>query len=219
VLDIGAHVGLFALKVLSQTADTRLIAVEPASRTCALLRANVAESGLGARVRIVRAAAGSSLLPERVRLRCYPNLTSNATCAPAERERAQGHALAPWRLAGAEDELCPTTTISRLLADERLGLAAERAQEPRLAARVRLLKVDVEGLELDVLRGVAPSDWPQIEQVVVEAHAVGDRVEQIVALLRDVGRFECLHAEPEPELAELGLDNWLVYARRDVARR
>ncbi len=34
-----------------------------------------------------------------------------------------------------------------------------------------LLKVDVEGAELDVLRGVDPQDWARIRQVVVEVRS------------------------------------------------
>jgi 31-O-methyltransferase len=36
--------------------------------------------------------------------------------------------------------------------------------------RVDLLKIDVEGAELDVLRGIEESDWPRIKQLVAEVH-------------------------------------------------
>ncbi len=50
--------------------------------------------------------------------------------------------------------------------------------------RVGMLKIDVEGSELDVLHSVAPSCWPQVRQVVVEVMDVADRVARVAALLR-----------------------------------
>ena len=36
--------------------------------------------------------------------------------------------------------------------------------------RVDLLKIDVEGPELEVLRGLGPETWPRVMQVVLETH-------------------------------------------------
>ncbi len=49
---------------------------------------------------------------------------------------------------------------------------------------VGLLKIDVEGSELDVLHSVAPSCWPQVRQVVVEVMDDADRVARVTGLLR-----------------------------------
>ena len=54
-------------------------------------------------------------------------------------------------------------------------------------ARIALLKVDVEGAELDVLRGIDPADWPAIDQVVAEVHDVDGRVTQVRELLEAQG--------------------------------
>ena len=54
-------------------------------------------------------------------------------------------------------------------------------------ARIDLLKIDVEGAELDVLRGIAVEHWARIRQVVVEVHDVDGRVNTITALLRSYG--------------------------------
>lgn len=55
-------------------------------------------------------------------------------------------------LLAAAEERCALCTLSQVLAQQRLQ-------------RVDLLKIDVEGAELDVLRGVQPADWPRIQQV------------------------------------------------------
>ncbi|CAM9987276.1 unnamed protein product [Ectocarpus fasciculatus] len=53
--------------------------------------------------------------------------------------------------------------------------------------KIDLLKIDVEGAELDVLLGIEQQDWPKIKQVVAEVHPVGDRVTRIRELLRRHG--------------------------------
>ena len=52
---------------------------------------------------------------------------------------------------------------------------------------VDLLKIDAEGDELNVLRGVRAADWPRIQQVVCEVHDVHDRLRHCVSLLRRHG--------------------------------
>ena len=47
---------------------------------------------------------------------------------------------------------CAMTTVSALISEHSLK-------------RVDLLKIDVEGAELDVLRGIDQKDWPTIRQV------------------------------------------------------
>ena len=67
--------------------------------------------------------------------------------------------------------VCAQGTVSQLIARHALR-------------RVDLLKVDVEGDELLVLRGVGADDWPKVQQVAVEVHDVHGRLDACVALLR-----------------------------------
>ena len=61
--------------------------------------------------------------------------------------------------------------------------------------RIDLLKIDVEGAELDVIAGLDDADWPRIRQLVAEVHDVDGRVEQMAAMLR--GRGYDVVVEPE----------------------
>ena len=76
---------------------------------------------------------------------------------------------------------------------------------------VSLLKVDVEGGELGVLRGIRDAkDWRRIQQVVAEVHDVEGRVEVVCALLRGAGGFSRVEVEqPIP-----GSSLYCVYASR-----
>lgn len=60
-------------------------------------------------------------------------------------------------LASAE-ETCALTTVSEAIRRQQLH-------------RIHLLKIDVEGAELDVLRGVEPEHWPRIQQVLCPSSA------------------------------------------------
>ena len=80
--------------------------------------------------------------------------------------------------------------------------------------RVDLMKIDVEGAELDVLEGIGASDWQRIKQIVVEVHNVDGRVERIVGMLREQGFNVTIDQEDRP-LKKL-LQIHMVYARRSA---
>jgi hypothetical protein len=95
---------------------------------------------------------------------------------------------------------CEFTTVSEAISEYRID-------------HIDLLKVDVEGAELDVLQGIADSDWPRIRQEALEAHTA-DRADRVRELLEHRG-FKVVVVEPN--------DSWrlpalfgcrMVYARR-----
>lgn len=92
---------------------------------------------------------------------------------------------------------CRVETLSRVI--HALGID-----------KIDLLKIDVEGAEWEVLRGIHSNDWPRIRQVVAEVHDEDGRVTRVENLLRDHG-FHVV-SEPEPQSAAWGI--WLVWARR-----
>lgn len=58
---------------------------------------------------------------------------------------------------------------------------------PLATGPIHLLKVDVEKAELDVLQSLSDADWARVQQVAVEVHSIGDRVEVIERLLTKHG--------------------------------
>lgn len=67
-----------------------------------------------------------------------------------------------------------------------LRTVSEVMREHKIDA-VDLMKIDVEGSEMDVLRGVEPEDWPKIKQFVVEVHNVDGRVASMKSLFESHG--------------------------------
>jgi FkbM family methyltransferase len=69
---------------------------------------------------------------------------------------------------------CPLRTVSEVIRENNVGA-------------IDLMKIDVEGSELDVIRGIATEDWPKIRQFVVEAHDIDGRVELLKSIFENHG--------------------------------
>ena len=78
--------------------------------------------------------------------------------------------------------------------------------------RVDLLKIDIERAELAALTGIAMSDWPKIQQVVLEVHDVADRLAAVKSLLVEKAGLRLTAVEQDPTLQGTTLYN--VYACR-----
>lgn len=161
VIDVGANVGIFTLFLLRNFRGLTIHAVEPIPVNFRLLERNVARYG-GCELHLHNTALGSE--PDgRIELLFYPRMTGNSTAYP-ETKRSQREALSSLF---SEEELgviystegitVASTTFSSLLRKERIG-------------EIALLKIDTEGSETDVLRGIEPGDWKRIRQAVIEVH-------------------------------------------------
>lgn len=69
---------------------------------------------------------------------------------------------------------CQISTISKVIQENGVS-------------HIDLLKVDVEGDELEVLQGVQAEDWKKIQQVVIEVNDIDDRLNQVKTLLEASG--------------------------------
>ncbi len=160
MLDVGANIGLFSWRVARSHPGARILALEPQSENCARLRQLVAATGIDAQV--YPGACGASAGRATLHLR------SSVT-----------HSLDPaWHLdlaeggAAARSEQVEVTTVDAVC--DRQGIE-----------RIDLLKVDVEGAEVDVLRG-AHAMLPRTRFVVLEYHSP-DRRAAAAALLTAAG--------------------------------
>jgi FkbM family methyltransferase len=200
VVDAGANIGLFALRVGLACPGLRLIALEPAPDTCALLRHNLAAAGLDdVEVRQVALGerAGSAILT------VFRHLPANSTTRPDQKP-------AQWT---ASMRSLEPEQADAMLETESVEVAVVRLSDvlPADIAAIDLLKIDVEGAELDVLRGLADADWPLVAHVVVEVHDVDGRLADVLGLLRDRG-FVC--DVRVPAMMPSDLDHHIVTARR-----
>ena len=108
--------------------------------------------------------------------------------------------MRPQFFAAAQTFCCPVFTLSDLL-------------RTRQVDHIDLLKIDVEGAELQVLEGLSMEDWSIIEQVVLEVHDVDGRLAELVSLLMSFGLTD-LHVD---EVCEGPRDTFMVWASRGVS--
>ena len=94
---------------------------------------------------------------------------------------------------------CEVTTLSAMLREHRLDV-------------VDLVKIDVEGAEWDVIRGIDDADWPRLRQLALEVHDVDGRVERIRGLLQSKGYRVTVEPAEWETLRLLGMHN--VFATR-----
>lgn len=125
-LDVGANIGTHTVYALRSGLFTRVIAVEPAPRNVALLRANIALNGMTDRVAVQEAAAGIAGGTARL----YLDETNHG-----------GHSLGRRDLRHSVD--VPVVRLDDVLAHEALG-----------AGDVGLVWIDAEGSEIDCVGGM-----------------------------------------------------------------
>lgn len=200
VVDVGAHVGLFLLFVKRRYPDAEVLAFEPSPDTVALLRRNIELHSLTG-VQVNEIALGRTREAE-VPFTYYPVAPGNSTRYPHEKA-LQKEVMA--RTLSAK-------LVERVHSGREIVVAVERLSAFLSTDRpVDLLKIDVEGAELEVLQGLDAAHWPLIGQVLLEVQDLDGRLGAICDLLRVNG------LEPDTQLAPMAdpdVRNYLVRAVR-----
>lgn len=165
IIDVGANIGLFALYIKKKYPTAKIIAFEPAPATFAVLRQNLKLHNIDNKDEIDchQCALGSGTT-ETGTLTFFPNAPGNSTLVPEEKEKLiqaarmfMGDEAADMLVLGATKVEVPIRRLSDVLAQRHPDLK-----------QIDLLKIDVEGAELEVLRGIDETHWPAIQNVVLE---------------------------------------------------
>jgi FkbM family methyltransferase len=220
VFDVGANIGLFSLEVLRRCGGAaRIFAFEPATDTFSYLERNLRE--LFPDVPVVAArkavanrsgtatfyqrplASGTSSLRPRLPIAADSELEASLREPPPEyrsqipgwfRHLPRGVAKAVLRQGHrpADNYVvstpCAVTTLADVIREHDID-------------RIDYLKIDVEGAELDVLRGIAGDDWSRIAQLGAEVHDIDGRPTDDP---RDARRRRIRRRERRPGLAVRG---------------
>ena len=207
VVDVGANIGLFTLFVTQQRPEAAVLACEPMPDTLAALQGNLA----------LHETAGATVSPhalgkareDAVAFTFYPRLPGNSTRYPADKSVGEQVSVA---LIG-EEQHREAMRAEQVPVDVRRfsEVVAEwgRAAEPGVP--LDLVKIDVDGAELDVLEGIEPDDWARTRQFVIEVQDLGGRLDEVRKLLEGHG-FEVRAVRPENLADEFRYH--MVHARR-----
>lgn len=173
VLDIGANIGVFMLYLQQEARGVRVHCFEPAPGTRAQLMRNVVENGLERYVTVYGSA-----------------VTDRSATVQLKRAGLTGHR-----------SLFPSPYVSPAESDSVPSIALHEAVNQCGARKIDLLKIDIEGAEIEVLEGAQESVWEHIDRVAIEFH---DRIrpgcrERCLEVLRRVGysKITVLTFEPD----------------------
>ncbi|MCO5562731.1 hypothetical protein L7F22_016363 [Adiantum nelumboides] len=223
VLDVGANIGMFCLYLAYSTACTlptsaaqrpvTYYGFEALPPVFEVLQRNVAQlavDGGGGKPNVVKVQALQNVaLGDRVSsgVACtlFPRHPGNSTLNPEERLRMQRGIVDPYYFEGATQYMVPMRTLSDILDTEGIGC-------------VDLLKVDVEGAELMVLKGIQDVHWSRIWQVVVEVPDVDEEVnngDKILSVKRVLLVTQLLKKHGFQVIEEFDPNgkNYMVYAK------
>ena len=104
-----------------------------------------------------------------------------------------------WYLKKGEKKIdCKVCTLSEVI-------------ESKDIKTINLLKMDCEGHEWEVVKGIKEEHWPKIQSIVMEVHDIDERVLKVEKLLKSKG-FNNIIKDKEKALEETDLVN--IYATR-----
>jgi len=183
ILDIGANIGVFALYMASQAPGIRVVCFEPASGASARLAENVRANRLGGAISVHRLAVS--------------NRAGEAVLASGI---GTGHGSF---FASAYSQPSAQETVRCVSIDEALEMAGPTG--------IDLLKVDVEGAEIEIFEARELAKWENVKRVALEYH---DAIRpgccvRVTAALERIG-FDRMQIVPASAAGHLGV----IRARR-----
>ena len=207
IFDIGANIGLFSLYLSRLQQPLKILAFEPVKPIFDVLQANVDLHSLNNTISLHNYGLGSENISKTV-FTFYPNMAGNSTTRPQEK---------------LEQREIMKAALDRDIVD-RLFQSQEITGEIKTLSSVinssaiesiNLLKIDVEGEEYEVLRGIARNDWSKIKQIVLEVHDIEDRINRVKSLLESQ-KFQVIVKHNNLVPSTLKIFN--LYAVRNVSR-
>ncbi|MGH3262046.1 MAG: FkbM family methyltransferase [Trebonia sp.] len=174
VLDVGSHVGAFAVNLATARDDVRVECYEPSPDSAGYLRRNIDQNSLSGRIRVhERAMAGeegTALLDDNSGASVHNGLIK------------QDH-----RLVTGDDALGTRSTVSVWTTTFDRALAAAPAP-------FDVVKMDCEGGEYELVRASSPQSWASVQRVVMEYHPVqGESWDELGDWFERVGLFVVRH--------------------------
>jgi FkbM family methyltransferase len=222
IFDVGAHIGLFSLFAHQRQSDIRIFAFEPGSTSYQALYNNLSLHSVRATPLNYGLSSTSTAMP----LVFFPYMSGmSGLFANLQRDKeAFKVGIRHWMQSDEHepmlmydlDKLVDTFFAQSSRQICQLKTLSEAMRENNVE-HINLLKIDVEGNELQVLKGIQEQDWSKIEQIVAEVHSTS-LLEQIVRYLVERGYNITIEVE-EGEILERfeeegGYRLYMLYARQ-----
>jgi FkbM family methyltransferase len=193
VFDVGANIGIFSLFALKAWHAGRVFAFEPIPDIYQVLAANFRHTD---RVRALNYAIDAARGAQTFTYYPRYSMMSGKYAEPAK-DRAQVREYVynrSFSLPNQEEGAILRENVDLLLASRFEPIARVCEARPLSEAmrelevdRIDLLKLDVEGCELDVLSSLDAADWHHVDRLIVEVEDVDGRLDRVVALIESHG--------------------------------
>jgi FkbM family methyltransferase len=218
VFDVGANIGVFGVRAIQNQPLTKVYCFEPIPAIYEVLKANAKNTDEN---RLIALPYGVSDVNTQATFSYFPNTPALSTLHPEEWDNNPGAfkkavkgtmknppagmkwmRLIPTFFAGA---IANHLVKGKMMVECQIRKTSDIIDELKVE-RIDLLKIDCEGAELGVIKGIDEKDWPKIKSVVVEIHDQDGRLDFIKNLLESKG-FKQIHLEVEKGLEETQLVN------------
>lgn len=165
VIDIGANHGFYSL--YAACLGARVLAFEPQRDTFSLLQDNIRRNGLADRIQAFPCAVGAR--SGSITLSVSANLAGGMSTTNPRFRRNSGITV-------IDEYEVPMLSLSEVIAEHA-------------PTGVRLIKLDCEGSELDILNALPSRDWERIQGLACELHPEA---------YAQTDLFRCLQSAPGP---------------------
>lgn len=218
IFDVGANIGIFGIRAVQNYPNARVFCFEPIPDIFDVLKKNAELFGAD---RMICLPFGVSEEPGEATFSYFPNTPALSTLHPEHWEENPGAfktavkgtmrnppegmkwmrliptafsgVIAKQLVKGEKTVNCQLKPLSHVIEEHQVD-------------RIDLLKIDCEGAELSVIKGIGDQDWPKIQSMVVEVHDENGRLDFIRNLLVEQG-FTSIKVEAEKGLEETKLVN------------
>lgn len=206
IIDAGANIGLYTLFAKKLYPEATVLAFEPASENVDIMKKNISLHNLSD-VEIYDCALGSK--NETKTLTFFPNTPSNATLHDDEKKQ--------W-LDTIADKVSPEIAERMSYGARKTSVSVKRLSEflrgRENLTRIDLLKIDVEGGELDVVEGLDDEHLLLVQNIVMEVWDPNGQLEIAKKVLQSKGYEVEANLVPWKMSRAETLNMYMVTARR-----
>lgn len=205
IVDAGAHVGMFSLYMKRKYPSSKIAAFEPAPETFNALHRNLEMHNISG---VVTYPFGLGTEAVTATLTYYPIVHANTTFTPKEKEPMKKMLV---RILGQDFTDDVFSKIEIPVPVNRLSHFLDYYHSD--ISKIDLLKIDVEGTELEVMGGLDDKHWEMVRNIVAEVSDVHGVLSKVENLLQSKGLI--VTSEPQGDAEEMKMH--LVRGRRDTA--
>lgn len=188
VVDIGAHIGLFAYFANQQCRNMRLFAFEPSPTLFEILNRNMDLHDIKMQAFNIGVSKETRLAP----FAFYPDASELSSFSPNEKEdKKMLKAISLYRLQNHVAHISSFPSYVDSLLDGQLKTIEHKESllktlsqviHENKIAQIDLLKISAPKSELHILEGINEDDWKKIKQLTIEVYDVNgiDRIERLL---------------------------------------